>query len=217
MLQRFLLVLALLPLLMSPAFAGFEEGKSAYDRKDWVNTVVQLRPLAETGDDRAMILLGNMYNEGLGVVQNQQEALSLYKRAAAEKNNAEAMVAVAAMYTSGIGVGRNLNTSMQWFRRAAMLGDQTGAFFYATILFRGNKSATDDIKPDFYNSYKWFKIAAQKTQHAKLQQTALELSKRVAQQKLTPEDVARADKEAEAWNPVQASDLGPVPADSTVQ
>lgn len=214
MLPRFLMILAFLTLISSSAFAGFEEGKSAYDRKDWVAAITNLRPLAEAGDDRAMIILGNMYNEGLGVLQNSQEALGLYKRAATEKNNPEGMIAVAAMYTSGIGVNRNINTSLQWFRRAALLGNQMGAFFYATILFRGNKSATDDIKPDFYNSYKWFRIVSQETEYPKFQQMAQAFSKRIAEQKLKPEEVARADKEAADWQPVKVGDIGPPPAEA---
>lgn len=215
MLQPILLVLLFLSLLASPACAGFEEGKNAYNRKDWVGAITELRPLAEVGDDRAMIIIANMYNDGLGVIQSPAEAFSLYKRAAG-KNNTEAMVAIAALYTSGEGVDQNLNTAAQWFLRAANLGDQTGAFFYATILFRGNKSPTDDIKPDLYNSYKWFRIAAKEKQYPKYQQAAEELAKRVAEKFLPAEDVARADKEAASWKPIDVSSLGPAPADPAV-
>jgi hypothetical protein len=212
MLQPIPLVLLFLFLLASPALAGFEEGKNAYDRKDWAGAITELRPLAEAGDDRAMIIIANMYNDGLGVSQNPAEALSLYKRAA-EKNNTEAMVAIAALYTSGEGVEQSLNAAAQWFLRAGSLGDQTGAFFYATILFRGNKSAADDLKPDPYNSYKWFRIAAKEKQYPKYSQAAGELARRVAEKFLAAEDAAKADREAALWKPIDASSLGPAPAD----
>ncbi|MCE9506701.1 MAG: sel1 repeat family protein [Alphaproteobacteria bacterium] len=218
MLRPTLLVLAFLSVFAAPAYAGFEEGRDAYNRKDWEKTILELRPLAETGDDRAMLLIGNMYYYGYGVVQDYQEALSLYWRAAIEKNNPDAMLAVAAMYTSATGVDQNLHTAGQWFLRAAQLGDQAGAYFYATILFRGNKSATDDIKPDFYNSYKWFRICAKGTQDPKYQQAAAELAAAIAKKKLSAEAITKADKEAAEWKPLSTSNLGPPPkAPASVQ
>ena len=211
MLRTILLVFALLPLLAPPAFAGFEEGRSAYNRKDWVKAIIELRPLAEAGDDRAMILIANMYSDGFGVTQNRREALSLYRRAALEKNNPEAMLAIAAMYTSAVGIDQSLNTAAQWFLRAAQLGDQTGAFFYAAILFRGNKSRTDDLQPDFYNSYKWFRISAKRTRDPDRQKFALELAESIGKQKLGADEVAQANQEAADWKPVDAASLGPAP------
>lgn len=216
MMQRYLFVLALLSLLSSPACAGFQEGKDAYDNKNWQQAVLHLRPIAEEGDDRALIVLGNMYSNGFGVTQNYQEALSLYKRAA-EKNNTDAMNAIGAIYTSGLGVDVSLNTAMQWFHRTAQQGDQTGAFFYATILYRGNRSTTDDIQPDIYNAYKWFKISAKSGQDLKTRQSAQILSELIAQKKLTPEEVLNADQEATEWKPAEAESLGPLPADPVVK
>ncbi|MCK5518884.1 MAG: sel1 repeat family protein [Alphaproteobacteria bacterium] len=213
---RIFLVLALISFLSSPAFAGFKEGKDAYNRKDWVEAITELRPLAESGDDRAMIILANMYNDGLGVAQSYKGAMSLYKRAAIEKNNTEAMIAIAAMHISGLGVSKNLNTALQWSKRAAQLGNQQGAFFCALILLRGNKSPTDDIQPDIYNSYKWFRIAAAEEQNPKFQQAAEKLAKHIADLKLTAEETAKADKETADWKPVDAASLGPVPADPVI-
>lgn len=213
MLQRIVFVLGLISFFSFPAYAGFDEGKKAYDQKQWTQAITELRPLAEAGDDRAMVILGNMYNEGLGVMKDPKEAFSLYKRAATQKNNADAMVAVAAMYTSGIGVNRNLNASLQWFGRAAQLGNQIGAFFYATVLFRGNKSPDDTISQDTYNAYKWYKIAAKDKKLPKIQQASEKLAKRIADKNLSAEEVAKADKEAVDWKPVEAASLGPAPTD----
>ena len=46
---RILLILVLIPFLSSPAFAGFKEGRNAYNNRDWVGAVTELRPLAATG------------------------------------------------------------------------------------------------------------------------------------------------------------------------
>lgn len=206
------LIFAFVLLYSFSAFAGFDEGKAAYDQKNWEQAIINLRPAAEEGDERAMIVLGNMYSNGYGVMQNYTEAMSLYKRAA-EKNNTEAMTVIGAMYTSGLGVPVHLNTALQWFRRAALMGDQTGAFFYATILYRGNKSDTDDIKSDFYNSYKWFKISAKAGEDRKTRQSALILAELLTHKGLSQEDAAKAEQEAVDWKPADPASLGPLPAD----
>jgi len=213
MLQRILLILFLIT-LTAPAFAGFDEGKKAYDKKDWKTAITELRPLAEAGDDRAMILLANMYSDGYGVVPSHEEALKLYKRAAIEKNNPQAMDALGAAYVSALGVDQNLQTALQWFKRSAELGDQNGAFFYAAIQVQGNKTRPNEIQPDFYNAYKWFRIAAAETQSKIFQYYSAQFAQGILAKKLlTFDQAAKADKEAAAWKPVAVKDLGPPPAD----
>lgn len=217
MLQRILTVLVFLSLMPAAAFAGFDEGKKAYDKKDWPTAIKELRPLAEAGDDRAMIILGNMYNAGYGVIPSHKEAMSLYKRAATEKNNPQAMDVVGAMYFSALGVDQNIQTALQWFRRSAMLGDQTGAFFYATILFEGNKTDPNKLDPDVYNAYKWYKIAATENDNAVFKKDAATFARAIAEKKLTTDQVAKADKEVADWKPTDVTTinetLGPVPVD----
>jgi TPR repeat protein len=198
--SRILFFIALFCCLSLPALAGFEEGRAAYDRKDWETTVTELRPLAERGDDRAMVLIGNMYYFGYGVLQSYKEAASLYQRAAA-KNNIDAMLALGAMNVSGKGGDINLHSAVQWFEAAAKHGSHSGAFFYALIMARGNKSKTDDIKPDFYNAYKWFRIAGSEGAPPKLQRSAQKFASGIAKKKLTVEQIAKADAEAAAWKP----------------
>lgn len=213
MLQRIFILLFILSFSF-PAFAGFDEGKAAYDKKDWLTAIRELRPLAEHGDDRAMILLANMYASGYGVIPSHAMALSLYKRAAVEKNNPLAMDALGAAYVSATGVNQNLKVAQQWFLRSARLGDQTGAFFYATILAEGNKTRQNEIKPDPYNAYKWFKIAAAEDQNKVFQKYAAKFAQGILAKKLvTPGQAKKADAEAAAWKPVAVKDLGPLPVD----
>lgn len=212
-LHHVLPALTLFCLLSFPAFAGFEEGKSAYDRKDWRTAIAELRPLAENGDDRAMVIIANMYSEGLGVIQNGKEAMSLYKRAATQKNNTDAMVAIASLYINGGGVAKNFRTAQEWYLHAAELGDPLGAFFYATLTLRGNRKAGDDVKPDFYNACKWFLISAKYQKHQKLKRTAEEFARNISRQKLTPEQAAAAAREAGNWAPKPAKVLNSFPSD----
>ncbi len=193
-----LMALCFALLSAAPARAGFEEGFAAYNAKDWKTAVENLRPLAEAGDDRAMVVLGNMYANGLGVAWSIDEAIDLYTGAAA-KGNADAMLALGATYVNADGVTQSYITAADWFRRAAETGSPAGAFFYAATILRGNKSETDDLKSDPYTAYKWFKIAARSS--SAYQQMSADAAARIAQKLLTPDKVAQAEKEAAAWQP----------------
>lgn len=202
-------VLAAVLLFQSAAFAGFDEGFDAYNKKDWKTAIMNLRPAAEQGDDRAMVILGNMYSEGLGVDKNLEEAFRLYRRSA-EKNNAAGILATATMYQQGLGVPANGKLSIDWHRRSAMLGHQTGAFFYAVTLYQGSRGKTFDIKPDNKEAYKWFRIAAKSDANQNIKKTATSLADILAK-KLTGDEITAADREVLSWKPQTAEEIGAVP------
>lgn len=193
----------------TPSYAGFDEGRAAYDQKDWRTAIANLRPAAEEGDTRAMILLANMYSEGYGVLQDKPQAFGLYHRAAM-LDNIEAMIAVATMYQNGIGVDPNTRLAIGWFHRAARLGDQKGMFFYGIHLYQGTKSATFDLPPDREGAYRWFRLAEHNGPNKKLsaaaQQVAIVLS-----QKMPIKRVVELDEMVAAWAPLAPEDLGPPP------
>lgn len=199
-------ILALLILFSSPALADYEAGRDAFGRKDWARAIAALRPAAESGDDRALFLLGRMYLDGNGVVASPPEAMSLYRRAA-EKKNTEAMISIAAMHQGGIGVRKDPALSSRWFGHAAALGNQAAAFLYAISLFQGDASGKTDFKPDPAAAYKWLKIAANGTAYKNVADAAKAALPSVAN-RLTSVEITRLDKEAAAWKP---ADPGPLP------
>lgn len=209
-LKRLALCLTLVCLLSQPAFAGFEEGRKFYNARKWKEAILHLRPLAEKGDDRAMMLLGNMYNEGFGVERNYREALSLYKKAATIKNNTEAMIAVATSHLKGLGVPASRKTALQWFERSADLGNQGAAFLLAIMLYQGNNDPDDLITPDHVAAYKWLKVASLQDDYPKFKQASAGVLEKLAV-KLTAEQVAEAEKAAAAWKPADPEKLPPLP------
>lgn len=204
-----MLVMAFVVALPVAAMADFLEGKKSYDAKNWRRAIVQLRPLAEQGDARAMVLLGNMYAEGHGVGKDTTEAFLLYHRAA-ERNNADAMLATAALYQVGDGIPVNTRLAILWYERAAKLGHQTSAFFYATHMYQGSKGETFDIKPDHVTAYKWFRIAARGRGNPRLAKAADTMAERLRTQ-LHYNDVEVADREVAEWVPTDPRNLGPLP------
>ena len=209
--MRILFAALLLSLCLSatPALADFNQGKIAYDTKQWREAIANLRPAAERGDARAMVLLGNMYAQGFGVEQDDVEAFVLYRRGA-EKDNKDAIVATATFYQGGRGVSKNTRLAIEWFERGAKMGDQTSAFFYAVHLYQGSKGDTFDFKPNHPESYKWFLIASQGTTFPVIASTAENMAKQIGE-KLNALERAAAERGAHEWRPLPPSQLGPTP------
>lgn len=206
-----LLLLAFMLLFATPAFADFAAGKAAYDTKKWESAIVNLRPLAESGDARAMVLLGNMYAQGYGVTRNEIEAYNLYRRAALA-GNSEAMVVTGAMLQQGLGTPTNVADAIAWYKRAAQTGQAGGAFFYGLYLFRGNNTNDPDknIVPDPAQAYLWMRICEKISKDPKMKDTAGKISAEIAKQ-LKPAERESADAAVAAWKPTPASQLGPAP------
>ena len=66
-----------------PANAGpLEDGKAAYERKDYATALKFMRPLAEQGNACAQNSLGFMYHTGRGVPEDDAEAVKWFRLAA---------------------------------------------------------------------------------------------------------------------------------------
>ncbi|MEZ0226538.1 MAG: tetratricopeptide repeat protein [Alphaproteobacteria bacterium] len=195
--------------LPSQAFAGFDEGKEAYDKGKWIQAIMNLRPAVEKGDARAMILLANMYMEGHGVGQDTKEAFTLYHGAAVQ-GNTDGMVAVATLYQTGNGTVANVPLAIGWFERAARLGNMDSALVYAIHMYQGSKGKDYDIKPDHEAAYRWFKIVAANSKNKK-QARAAGFSADNLVKSLTNDEVIRGDREVANWKPELPENLGPDP------
>ena len=204
----------LLTLFASPAFAGFEEGKKAYDEKKWDQAILNLRPAAEAGDARALVILGNMYSRGYGVKLNMNEAYSLYRRAAV-LGNVESMVVTGALLQQGGGIKVDVPQAIKWYERAAKLGHPGGMFFYGLYLFRGYKapegSGQSDIIPDPAGAYQWLTLTAKHSDSQKLQEAATKIAAGL-KEKMKPEDIKKAESAIDDWKALTLEELGEPPA-----
>ena len=88
---------------------------------------------ADPKDAAAMTLLGELYNQGLGVRQDPKEAAQWY-RLAADRGDAHAMASLGLMSADGRGVRRDPAAARTWFERAAGLGEATAAYNLALLL-----------------------------------------------------------------------------------
>ena len=106
--KTILLVLVMLVLLASPAFAaGLSECNKVYQRGDYAAALKHFMPLAQEGDPKAQTSLGVMYATGQGVPQSFEEALKWY-RLSAEQGDSVPQFNLGVMYKNGEGVPQNM-------------------------------------------------------------------------------------------------------------
>jgi len=118
---KFLLFIAVLVGFAALAYAGFDDGKAAYDRGDYVTAYNELKPLAVQGNAEAQRLLGWMLDFGEGVPQDYAEAMKWYRKAA-DQGDANALFHIGVMYADGKGVPKDLVQAHLWFNLAGARG-----------------------------------------------------------------------------------------------
>ncbi len=117
------IVVGLVLVLAAPAWADFQAGLEAADRGDYPTAVSEFQLSAERGDVKARYNLGVMYQLGLGVPQDDQEAVRWY-RLAAEQGDGSAQFKLGVMYDKGKGVLKDYVLAHMWMNLAAAKGVQ---------------------------------------------------------------------------------------------
>ncbi|HHF3818741.1 tetratricopeptide repeat protein [Haemophilus influenzae] len=111
----------------------FQQGSEATTRGDYQTTFKFLLPLAEQGNALAQMMLGVMYAKGLGVKQDDVEAVKWYRKAA-EQGYADAQAMLGFSYLLGqSGVQVNKSLAKEWFGKACDNGDQNGCEYYGKL------------------------------------------------------------------------------------
>jgi hypothetical protein len=98
--------------------AGYDQGKEAYDQKDYATAFKIFSPLAEKGDARAQGRIGTMYHDGLGVPEDYKQAFKWLKRSALQGDQ-WGQLALAELYDKGQGVPRDNLQAYKWYCLAA--------------------------------------------------------------------------------------------------
>jgi TPR repeat protein len=112
-----------------------------------------LRTKAESGDPAAQFALGQAYDFGTGVTQNDNLACAWYRKAA-EQGSAPAQNSIGIMYRAGRGVEGSKEQAVEWYRKAARQGFAKAMFNLGTAYFNGDGVAVSDT-----TAYAWFLAA----------------------------------------------------------
>jgi TPR repeat protein len=107
--------------LCGSAQAGFPEGASAYNARNYTLAMREIAPLARAGNPDAQHLLGLMYYMGRGVARDYKQAFAWHLKAA-QQGKADAQYVVGAMYYTGNAVPQDQKHAVTWFRKAAEQG-----------------------------------------------------------------------------------------------
>ena len=107
--------------LTTSAWAGFDEGWTAYVDGDYAAAHKEWLPLANEGEARAQTGIGVLYDFGQGVAEDNAEAMKWY-RLAAEQGWAGAQHNLGIMYKLGNGVLQDNVQAHMWFNVAVVNG-----------------------------------------------------------------------------------------------
>jgi hypothetical protein len=130
-----------------PAYAGFDEGKAAFDKEDYATALDEWRPLAKHGDALAQFQLGQLYENGFGVEQDDTEAMKWYLKSA-KQGNVDAKFNIGLMYDLGEGVETDYVEAMKWYLKAAELGSIDAMRNIGFLYEYGQGVAPDENKAD---------------------------------------------------------------------
>ena len=92
---------------------------STLQANDWENAPIsEVQKAAEQSDEKAQFLLGSMYANGEGVMQDDKQAVAWFRKAA-EQGLAEAQLILGGVYLYGHGVTQDYKQAVAWTRKAA--------------------------------------------------------------------------------------------------
>ena len=135
-------------------FARCGNGTTAWLKQHEANTLIWQEAAAKNLP-KAMVLLGDCHEDGVGVTQDYAEAMKWYRKAA-DLGDADAMINIGMLYSKGHGVTRDLEETIRWYRKAAELGNADGmsniGWFY---------ECGYGVTQDFEEAMKWYRKAAE--------------------------------------------------------
>ena len=137
---RLLLAMVLLVGIATPVWAGYAEGKAAFDKSDYETAFEAFRPLAMDENSNAQYHLGLFYRNGWGVPQDDSEA-ARWLRLAAYQGHVEAQYILGYMYEHGQGLSKDLIEAKNWYRMAASQGDTDAQHNLGIINFEEQSAA----------------------------------------------------------------------------
>ena len=128
-----------------------------------------------------------MYAVGLGVAQDDAEALKWYRKAA-EQGIVAAQYDLGVMYGNGQGVAQDDAEAVRWVRKAAEQGNVAAQYDLGVMYGNGKGVAQNYVLANV-----WFILAA-----AQGNENARE-NRDISEQRMTPADVSEAQQLAREW------------------
>ena len=167
-----------------------------YGSDDMAQAIEWFREAAAQHYAPAEFQMGQLYDFGFGVTQEDGEALAWYRKAA-DHGSAAGQREVGDFYQKGRGVPADPAEAARWYRRAADGDDIRAQSQLGQMFFSGN-----GVPLDYVSAYVWFSLAAGQAPLVDNRKGLLEL-RNIAAVRMTPEQAADAARRAAAWAPLQ--------------
>jgi hypothetical protein len=188
--KKFILAICLACALHQSALAGFVEGATAYNNKNYAVALKEIEPLAKAGNADAQHLLGLMYYMGRGVKQDYKQALQWHRKAA-QQGKADAQYVVGAMYYTGNAVIQDHRQAVIWFRKAAEQGHADSQQIIG-LMYRYHMAG---LPQDNVIAYMLWNLAAAKGSTAAAEQRSAVVKH------MTQEQIEEGQALSAAWKP----------------
>ncbi len=127
------------------AKAGFDEGKSAFEKGDYETAKQELKPLADKGNPAAQNIIGRMFDEGKGEDVDYKKAMEWYRKAA-EQGYPNSQSNIGLMYFNGLGVEKDYTKAFEWFKKAAEQGFAFAQSIIGSMYLNGEGVEQDNAK-----------------------------------------------------------------------
>ena len=131
-----------------------DKANEAFEQADYATAAGYLRPLAEAGDTLAQMRLGVLHHEGLGVEQDDGEAVKWWRKAA-DQGYADAEYAVGLCYDHGRGVAQDQAEAARWYEKAATKGHAEAQASLGLLHAFG-----EGVSQDLVVAWLWLSLAA---------------------------------------------------------
>jgi hypothetical protein len=226
---KYLSVLSVMAILVGGQAYGADyiDGLAAYVRGDFKTACREFQTLAEAGNVKAQIKLGEMaVKEECG--KENADAVKWFTMAA-EQKSAEAMLNLGLMYSAGKGVTQSDTEAAKWYRLAAEQGNAAGQWMFGKVAADGKGVPQNDaeavkwyrkaaeqgnaagqrllgerygngagVEKDYVKAYMWLTLAFERGDTL-----AADIRFKVSG-KMSPEQIAEAKKQAAQWQPVKS-------------
>ena len=105
----------------------------AYDRANYASSLNVWLPQAKSGSAKAQVIIGEIFENGLGSTLVDMASAAQWYRKSAEQGNSRAQINLGHLYEKGLGVEKNLPEALNWYRKASGLDGSDLAFESVTI------------------------------------------------------------------------------------
>jgi TPR repeat protein len=142
------------PMTTQSIDAALTQARQFAQQGDYGKTLPCYHWATDQGNTEAQYHLGLLYEQGLGVVSNPQEAIRWYRQAA-DQGNADAQTHLGVLYETGEGLAQDYAQAAQWYRQAAAQGNAWAQNNLGWLYETGQGVAANGAE-----ALKWYRKAA---------------------------------------------------------